>query len=85
LTPSSYLHTYIITQYYTYHNITSLSRQATVIRSFWSVSSVWSGSLWVWGHPLKGTCQEKKVVRKQEEAFFLGEDAAARMGVSVNG
>ena len=24
-----------------------------------------------WGHPLKGTCQEKKVVRKQEEAFFL--------------
>ena len=22
------------------------------------------------GHPLKGTCQEKKVVRKQEEAFF---------------
>src|SRR4030067_2998557 len=23
------------------------------------------------GHPLKGTCQEKKVVRKQEEAFFL--------------
>jgi hypothetical protein len=25
----------------------------------------------VGGHPLKGTCQEKKVVRKQEEAFFL--------------
>jgi len=25
----------------------------------------------LWGHPLKGTCQEKKVVRKQEEAFFL--------------
>jgi hypothetical protein len=24
----------------------------------------------LWGHPLKGTCQEKKVVRKQEEAFF---------------
>jgi hypothetical protein len=24
-------------------------------------------SLGTWGHPLKGTCQEKKVVRKQEE------------------
>jgi hypothetical protein len=37
----------------------------------------------MWGHPLKGTCQEKKVVRKQEEAFFWGEDAAARMGLSI--
>jgi len=37
----------------------------------------------VWGHSLKGTCQEKKVIRKQEEAFFLRRDAAARMGHSI--
>ena len=36
-----------------------------------------------WGHPLKGTCQEKKVLHKQEEAVFGGEDAAARMGPSL--
>ena len=30
------------------------------------------------GHPLKGTCQEKKVVRKQEEAFFFEEKMRLR-------
>jgi hypothetical protein len=31
----------------------------------------WEGDYWKQkGHPLKGTCQEKKVFHKQEEAFF---------------
>ena len=25
----------------------------------------------LWGHPLKGTCQEKKVFRKQEKALLF--------------
>ena len=33
-----------------------------------------------WGHPLKGTCQEKKVFHKQEEAFFLGEQCGCENG-----
>jgi hypothetical protein len=35
------------------------------------------------GHPLKGTCQEKKIIHQQEIAFFLGNEAAARMGRQV--
>jgi hypothetical protein len=34
----------------------------------------------MWGHPLKGTCQEKKLLCKQEIAFSWEYDAAARMG-----
>jgi hypothetical protein len=33
-----------------------------------------------WGHPLKGTCQEEKPLRKQEEAFFLGERCGCENG-----
>src|SRR4030067_2350084 len=32
------------------------------------------------GHPLKGTCQEKKVVRKEEEAFFLSRRCGCENG-----
>lgn len=32
------------------------------------------------GHPLKGTCQEKKIFRKQEEAFFSGERCGCENG-----
>jgi hypothetical protein len=35
------------------------------------------------GHPLKGTSQEEKILRKQERAFSLGYDAAARMGCQL--
>jgi hypothetical protein len=37
--------------------------------SFWCQIRMSMGSP-IKRHPLKGTCQEKKVVRKQEEAFF---------------
>ena len=33
-------------------------------------------------HPFKGTCQEKKVFRKQERAFFLGEQCGCENGLS---
>jgi hypothetical protein len=32
------------------------------------------------GRPLKGTCQEKKIFREQEEAFFSGERCGCENG-----
>jgi hypothetical protein len=34
----------------------------------------------MWGHPLKGTCQEKKIIHQQEIAFFSWERGGCENG-----